>query len=209
MKKRLGQESFGKQSLPEAACRCGRVVPAMALALVATSAIAQPPVDDWKKLELPTVERPVVPPSDRAAEKIQKALEGDAPVPTGDGMLDDVLNIIQRRGSVLDGSVLDSEIDPLSDPADQRSKVSGPGTKDVGSLSGPAASFRLAEQLLATARRLEKAIPSRKAERTPRIVTGEDLAKPPAEMLPVESLVYQLRLRAVELMQSGLQASRE
>ncbi|KLU06325.1 hypothetical protein RISK_001536 [Rhodopirellula islandica] len=179
------------------------------MALIATLAIAQPPVDDWKKLELPTVDTPVVPSSDRATEKIQKALEGVAPVPTGDGMLDDVLNIIQRRGSVLDGSVLDSEIDPLSDPADQRSKVSGAGKNDVDSLSGPAASFRLAEQLLATARRLERAIPSEKAERIPRIVTGEDLAKPPVEMLPVETLVYQMRLRAVELMKSGLEASRE
>ncbi|MFG0267281.1 MAG: hypothetical protein ACF8AM_19345 [Rhodopirellula sp. JB055] len=209
MKKRFCTESFGRRVFTGTQGVWRRFAPALVLSLVATLAIAQPPVGDLEKVELPVIKAPVAPPSGEAAEKIQKALQGDAPAPTGDGMLDDVLSIIEKRGSVLDGSVLDSEIDPLSDPADQRSKASGAGKNDVGPLSGPAASFRLAEQLLATARRLERATPSKAADRTPRIVTHDDLAKPSVEMLPVESLVYQMRLRAVELMKSGLEASRE
>jgi hypothetical protein len=209
MKKRFSTESFGRRVFTGTQGVWRRFAPALVLSLVATLAIAQPPVGDLDEVELPVLKTPTVPPSGDAAEKIQKALRGDAPAPTGDGMLDDVLNIIKKRGSVLDGSVLDSEIDPLSDAADQQSKASGAGKNDVGSLSGPAASFRLAEQLLATARRLERATPSEKTDRTPRIVTGDDLAKPPVEMLPIESLVYQMRLRAVELMKSGLEASRE
>lgn len=44
----------------------------------------------------------------RAEQKIRDALQGDSPKPTGDGMLDDVIDLVRRRGSILDGSVLDS-----------------------------------------------------------------------------------------------------
>ena len=46
-------------------------------------------------------------PIPKAEQKIRDALNGDAALPTGDGMLDDVIDIVRRRGSILDGSVLD------------------------------------------------------------------------------------------------------
>lgn len=187
----------------------GRMTPAVMLMSIATAAIAQPPTDDWKEAELPTVKTPSGAPPDKAVEKIQQALDGDPLNSTGDGMLDDVLSVIKRRGSVLDGSVLDSQIDPLGDVAGENSTSLQSGKSASKRSSGPTETFRLAEQLLATARRLEKASQVSKTNRAPRIVSGDDLAKPHADMLPVETLVYQMRLRAVQLMQSGLNASRE
>lgn len=46
----------------------------------------------------------------RAEQKIRDALRGKSLEPTGDGMLDDVIEIVRRRGSVLDGSVLDGDM---------------------------------------------------------------------------------------------------
>lgn len=187
----------------------GRTMLAVMLMSIATAVFAQPPTDDWKELELPTVETPNGTPADEAEEKIHKALEGDPLNPTGDGMLDDVLSVIRKRGSVLDGSVLDSQIDPLGDAVSGRAAGSESGETASKRLPGPAESFRLAEQLLATARRLEKASPFSKTNRVPRIIGSDDLVKPRADMLSVETLVYQMRLRAVQLMQSGLNASSE
>ena len=54
-------------------------------------------------------------PSDQAADKIRQALESNAKVePTGDGVLDDVLKVIKRQGSIIDGSILDDSADPES-----------------------------------------------------------------------------------------------
>lgn len=188
---------------------CRSIFPAVILMLITTAVIAQPPTDDWKATELPKVESPDAASSAEEAKKIQQAFEGDLRNPTGDGLLDDVLNVRRKRGSVLDGSVLDWETDPLGDAVGPHSTAAGSARDRSKPIPGSANSFRLAEQLLATARRLEEADQGSKSSRAARIVSGDDVAKLQSEMLPVEKLVYQLRLRAVDLMQSGLNASSE
>jgi hypothetical protein len=48
-------------------------------------------------------------------EKIRDVLEGAQPAPTGDGVLEDILGVIQNQGSILDGSMLDENaIQPMS-----------------------------------------------------------------------------------------------
>lgn len=42
---------------------------------------------------------------------LREALEGKATEKSGDGVLDDVLDIIKKRGSILDGSTLDDRTD--------------------------------------------------------------------------------------------------
>jgi len=47
-------------------------------------------------------------PDPPAQNRIRQALDGkDTAAPTDDGVLDDVLQVIRQRGSILDGSVLD------------------------------------------------------------------------------------------------------
>ena len=71
-------------------------------------------------------------------DKIRQALEGKTPDNgSGDGVLDDVLNVIKQRGSVLDGSSLDVTTDAITQPADETKKA------------------HVAEQLLKSARMLE------------------------------------------------------
>ncbi len=77
-----------------------------------------------------------------ATDQIQKALQGKS-VETGDGILDDMLDVLQERGSILDGSSLDEGLDRLS-PA---SGVS---------LSPDSNHAHAAESLLKSARLLEK-----------------------------------------------------
>lgn len=196
-------------SLKRASWLCGKLLPAVLLMSIASAVIAQPPTDDWKEIELPAIKLPKGSASNKAAEKIQKALDGDMLAPTGDGALDDVIGIIHERGSVIDGSVLDSEFDPLADLVGRPSEAPDSGKSEPFEACSSTESFRLAEQLLATARMMEDATQASDTDRTPRIVNGKNSANTKTEMLPVKSLVYQMRLRAVELMQSGLKASSE
>ena len=94
-----------------------------------------------KPLDLPpSIEVKTKPLDDKSAkETLQNALDGKS-VQSG-GMLHDVIEVIEQRGSILDGSVLDEDPpslqtrQPVSDAVDQR--------------------FLVAESLLRTARRLE------------------------------------------------------
>ena len=78
-------------------------------------------------------------PTDPAAQKIRQALEGDESVkPTGDGVLDDVIQIIKRQGSVLDGSSLDEDQPSkrvVADPVDRRALVAEQLLKSARMLS--------------------------------------------------------------------------
>jgi hypothetical protein len=84
---------------------------------------------------------PVVP--SPIENQIRDALQGELPAtPTNDGVLEDVLQVIKQRGSVLDGSVLDAEPDQSPAP---------PAKAFTATLA--------AEQLLKAARLLEKTGP--------------------------------------------------
>src|SRR5690606_30043368 len=74
-------------------------------------ASAEPPAADGGANQV------VVPLSEPARRWIEQALrrqanDPTAPIPsTGDALLDDVLDVIRRQGSVLDGSALDDRLD--------------------------------------------------------------------------------------------------
>lgn len=78
-------------------------------------------------------------------EKIRDVLQGQQPAPTGDGVLEDVLGVIQRQGSVLDGSVLDK-----APPAEREN-----GTQSKSISNSLTQRAHVAEQLLRSARMLE------------------------------------------------------
>jgi hypothetical protein len=88
-------------------------------------------------------------PNSRATDQIQKALRGKS-VETGDGILDDMLEVLQQRGSILDGSSLDEGLNELTPAVD--SSHSGNAT----SQTTDANNARVAESLLKSARLLEK-----------------------------------------------------
>jgi len=100
----------------------------------------------------PTPPEPTVTPESKAADKIRAALQDrQPPTPSGDPILDDVLQIIKQRGSILDGSSLDHGIDSSAEQASRSP------TRDA---AGPSViKFRTAEQLLKAARMLEKIDP--------------------------------------------------
>lgn len=79
-------------------------------------------------------------------KKIRDVLQGHQPAPTGDGVLEDVLGVIQTQGSVLDGSLLDAP------PLDGGSIASHPKFKS----NSVARRALVAEQLLCAARMLEQ-----------------------------------------------------
>jgi hypothetical protein len=122
----------------------------------------------------------VVPLSDAVKRRITEALRkeaqaggrGDVPPPSsGDPILDDVLDVIRRQGSVLDGSLLDVPPDELSGRAELPSRtplrfsdsaipipesappVPGYAGEDRGGIAGDAR-FHTAESLLRAARKL-------------------------------------------------------
>lgn len=119
----------------------------------------------------------VVPLSEPARRWIEQALrrqanDPTAPIPsTGDALLDDVLDVIRRQGSVLDGSALDERLDqdtrellddstePLDSPvpAAPRPDYLIPGDPVA---THPDARFHVAESLLRAARELA-ALPRR------------------------------------------------
>lgn len=78
--------------------------------------------------------------------KIRDVLRGNQPAPTGDGVLEDVLGVIQRQGSVLDGSLLDAQ--SLPKPILSGEDASKPNAVTQRAL--------VAEQLLRAARMLEE-----------------------------------------------------
>jgi hypothetical protein len=79
------------------------------------AAAADPPDFPATDLPLPDVVLPDSPAPDLASpagQKIREALDDELPrhVTSGDGVLDDVIGIIKRRGSILDGSSLDTNV---------------------------------------------------------------------------------------------------
>lgn len=121
----------------------------------------------------------VVPLSEPARRWIEQALrrqanDPTAPIPsTGDALLDDVLDVIRRQGSVLDGSMLDEQLE--EDTRSLLDRSTGPDAEAVplpprpdDSLPGdptvahPDARFHVAESLLRAARELA-ALPRRDA----------------------------------------------
>ncbi|TWU55310.1 hypothetical protein [Rubripirellula reticaptiva] len=80
-----------------------------------SSAIGQisPPQKTDSEIEFP---KGVTPPIEttparnaaKAQQEIREALQGKTTSETGDGVLDDILQVIKSQGSVLDGSVLDA-----------------------------------------------------------------------------------------------------
>ena len=67
-------------------------------------------------------------PTDKALEsaiqnQIRKALHEDGVVESGDAMLDDVLNVLKQRGSILDGSALSESIDSSPDTSPKHAKA--------------------------------------------------------------------------------------
>ncbi len=100
------------------------------------------------------------PAAKQAAAQIGATLNPNAPpstqatpaASTGDPVLDDVLDLIRRRGSVVDGSLLDPRRErELVEP-----KSSGDAIEEISV-------YLVAESLLRSARRLEK-LPNRTAE---------------------------------------------
>ena len=83
--------------------------------------------------------------SSPTTQKIQQALRGES-VETGDGILDDMLDVLKKRGSILDGSSLDSELAGDTESA-QTSVAAG---------SSKAKQARVCESLLKSARLMEK-----------------------------------------------------
>ncbi len=119
----------------------------------------------------------VIPLSEPARRWIEQALrrqanDPNAPVQsTGDPLLDDVLDVIRRQGSVLDGSLLDERLDAdtqqLLNPSAVPSEPAVPpaprpdyGVPGEVAATHPDARFHVAESLLRAARELA-ALPRR------------------------------------------------
>jgi hypothetical protein len=144
--------------------------------------IAQPPYELPKQATETELQEVVVPLSDAVKRKISEALSRDAQSnepsgSTGDPILDDVLNVIRRQGSVLDGSSLDPQLPPAKtgsplgsrnaendSPIFSGDPVPAYPIDDEQSLSGPDARFHVAESLLRAARELA-ALPGRDQQR--------------------------------------------
>lgn len=169
-----------------------RVAAAFAIALVVANAGAQTPYELPANTTEADLQQVVVPLSDAVKRKITEALSRDNPQndeagSTGDPILDDVLNVIRRQGSVLDGSSLDpqtvrpamdSDENPLGPNSQQKTPPPLPsavlpldslpsdGQRSVFDMDaeGPDARFHVAESLLRAARMLA-ALPNRDAQR--------------------------------------------
>ena len=120
------------------------VILALSTALIS---FAQPPaIQPTPLADVPQLEplQPQPQATDGVQNQIRDALQGDSPVGSADPVLDDVLQIIQQRGSILDGSSLDE----LERPAKSTHLKSdrSPAFKRA----------RAAESLLKAARHLEQ-----------------------------------------------------
>lgn len=158
------------------------------LVFVVGRVLAQPPYELPNELQTDATETElqevVVPLSDAVKRKIADALARDGhqndPIgSTGDPILDDVLNVIRRQGSVLDGSALDPRAPQRGGPAAPNlpsTEQSPPPLPRGGEpvpmyplqteeyLAGPEARFHVAESLLRAARELA-AMPGRNQQR--------------------------------------------
>lgn len=143
------------------------------------TALGQPPYELPKDVPDTDLQEIVVPLSDAVKRKITEALSRDgqrdaASGSTGDPILDDVLNVIRRQGSVLDGSSLDPQPGISSQEnisaAGSMQQMAPPGPTAIipleseRSLSRPDARFHVAESLLRAARMLA-ALPGRDEQR--------------------------------------------
>ena len=173
----------------QAMCRCLRPALALMVGCLAFPAAAQPPLPLPNKASDQELHQMVVPLSEPVRRRIEEALRrqeadpGGAVASTGDPILDDILDVIRRQGSVLDGSVLDPQLDqqtlqPPALPQDEvqaivpvprlrdtppqtqlpRAAVPGlrPGDTDHPGFNAlsPDARFHVAESLLRAAREL-------------------------------------------------------
>ena len=153
------------------------VIALVTIALPCAAPLAQvlPPKTPKVPLSLPSNPPPLDPVDDPAARsRIADSLKPDAAPKlngangnrtantTGDPILDDVLGIIRRQGSILDGSVLDpAAADDRYDSVLPNSRRSDGANSE--SLSGDSV-YDVAEQLLRVARMLQR-LPGRDAER--------------------------------------------
>ena len=121
--------------------------------------LLQPPVSD-RGVNSGVVPRQDYPRQDHSLQessrqnpkrKIRDVLQGRTPAATGDGVLEDVLNVIQRQGSVLDGSSLDEP----TQGGNLVPEVSGQSTASDGQTLADRRA-NVAEQLLRTARMLQQ-----------------------------------------------------
>lgn len=151
--------------------------------LAVANAAGQPPYELPSDATENDLQEVVVPLSDAVKRKITEALsrdgqQDDASGSTGDPILDDVLNVIRRQGSVLDGSSLAPQSgQPGIFPQENRQaagasqRVPPPHPSAMvpsvngDQLSGPDARFHVAESLLRAARKLA-ALPGRDQQRT-------------------------------------------
>ncbi len=87
---------------------------------------------DEQQIEIPKLDVvPIapVPNTEQQHNKIRAALDGGVPVTDGDPVLDDLLQLIRRRGSVLDGTALDPSNDfEASGPHASEAKSTDPIT---------------------------------------------------------------------------------
>jgi hypothetical protein len=109
------------------------------LVLLVTAA-AQPPYPLPESATDEELQQVVVPLSDAVRRRIEEALQrnqaGGPPASTGDPVLDDVLEVIRRQGSVLDGSSLDIQAPGPRPLAPQPPGFQGPGFQGPG-FQGP------------------------------------------------------------------------
>lgn len=148
----------------------------------ANAAPTHPPADTIPSVgtspgDLPAFE-PTADPA--AAKRIEDALQGDSSAQIPGGVLGDVIDIIQRRGSILDGSSLDPRMTAPGEmpPPDAR----------IPSRTG-ASPVQTAESLLRAARQLESL-----NEHT----SGQQPAHP--SLLPIPELARQMRIQATRLL---------
>lgn len=155
---------------------------AVGLALVAGIIVAQPPFQLPENATEAELQEVVVPLSDAVRRRISEALARDAKQDepggsTGDPILDDVLDVIRRQGSVLDGSSLDAKSPSPITVVEQESPgavaapalgpglpVPAPSFDPQQSFSGPDARFHVAESLLRASRELST-LPGRDQQR--------------------------------------------
>jgi len=139
--------------------------------------VAQGPLTLPEDVADESLQQVVVPLSDAVKRRITEALrkegqaggQGDAPASSGDPILDDVLDVIRRQGSVLDGSFLEVPSDDESGRAELPSRAPLRFPDSAPPIPGSAmpipryaadgvptadARFHVAESLLRAARKL-------------------------------------------------------
>jgi hypothetical protein len=119
--------------------------------------------DDARDAIRESLQQPDVDSNDGSAGRPLDANEPE-PRQSGDPILDDVLEVIRRRGSVLQGSVLDPQNETESVIIGVPSLDSRDAAANKGDAAEAAAVYHVAEQMLRVARLLEK-LPNQDAER--------------------------------------------